>query len=130
MDVIKNESRFYGVGADIVSVHRFEGWIDEESFLNKIFTEREIDYCKSKVRPCESFAGIFAGKEAIIKALNRFHNGLKLTDIEIVHDAERRPKVNILDDIFDIDVSLSHDRDYALAFAIAQQKLEKGGGCD
>ena len=58
------------IGVDIVEISRMEKSIKNERFLKKVFTEQEIEYCKS----VQSFAGIFAAKEAYFKALgNRYY---------------------------------------------------------
>ena len=59
------------VGTDIVDINRIRKNINikDMTFLNKIFTNEEISYCKLKADPPVHFAGRFAGKEAIKKAI-------------------------------------------------------------
>src|SRR6266576_1849022 len=59
------------VGVDIVEVGRVKAAIDRwrARFLDRVFTQGEIAYCRSKVREAESFAVRFAAKEAFAKAL-------------------------------------------------------------
>lgn len=100
----------YKIGTDIVKISRIEKSINSPSFLQKVFTEGEREYCKK----AESFAGIFACKEAYFKAIG---TGilLPLTDIEILHDDKGKPYIN---GILNCDVSISHDGDYAIATVI------------
>lgn len=100
----------YKIGTDIVKISRIEKSIKSPSFLQKVFTEREREYCKR----AESFAGIFACKEAYFKAVGTGIT-LPLTDIEILHDDKGKPYIN---GISNCDVSISHDGEYAIATAI------------
>ena len=58
------------VGIDIVDVSRMEGIMKRfgDRFLNKVFTDKELDYVRKRIRIQESLAGRFAAKEAFIKA--------------------------------------------------------------
>lgn len=100
----------YKIGTDIVKISRIEKSIKKDTFLQQVFTDREREYCK---RP-ESFAGIFACKEAYFKATG---TGIKfpLTDIEILHNDKGKPYIN---GIKNSDVSISHDGEYAIATVI------------
>ncbi|MCH5320344.1 MAG: holo-ACP synthase [Eubacterium sp.] len=100
----------YKIGTDIVKISRIEKSIESPSFLQKVFTEREREYCKK----AESFAGIFACKEAYFKAVGT-GIALPLTDIEILHDDKGKPYIN---GVSNCDVSISHDGDYAIATVI------------
>ncbi len=100
----------YKIGTDLVRISRIEKSIKSESFLNKVFTEKEREYCKK----AENFAGIFAAKEAYFKAVG---TGIKLpmTDVEILHNEAGKPFINGKENC---DVSISHDGDYAVAAVI------------
>lgn len=100
----------YKIGVDIVQISRIEKSIKSDSFLNRVFTEREREYCKS----AQSWAGIFACKEAYFKAIG---TGIRLpmTDVEILHDDRGRPYIN---GVSNCDVSISHDGEYAIAAVI------------
>ena len=119
------------VGTDIIEVSRIEKLIKEkgDKFLNKIYTQNEIDYCESKgLNKYQHYAGRFAAKEAIFKVLNGetvSGDCLAFKDIEILNGNDGAPYVNVLDDImidcFDmnIDISISHIKKYATATAIS-----------
>lgn len=115
------------VGNDIIEVSRIKESIESlgDKFLNRVYTDKEIKYCISKnVMKYEHFAARFAAKEAVFKAIstlleNKFSIGFK--NIEILNDEKGKPFVNLLNvDIkkVNIDVSLSHVKEYAIATAI------------
>ena len=100
----------YKIGTDIVKISRIEKSIKSPSFLNKIYSEKEREYCKT----AQNYAGIFAGKEAYFKALG---TGIKMpmSDVEILHNENGKP---YLSGIENSDLSISHDGDYAIATVI------------
>lgn len=98
------------IGTDIVKISRIEKSIESEHFKTSVFTENEIKYCKK----AESFAGIFAAKEAYLKALGTGIN-CKLNTIEIAHFENGKP---YLSNIPNSDLSISHDGEYAIAVVI------------
>jgi len=84
----------YGIGVDIVQIPRIEKLIEQQGnrFLNNVFTEAEIDFCREKARPAARFALRFAAKEAFVKALGTgFRNGLGFRQIEVTKDPNGRP---------------------------------------
>ena len=117
-------------GVDLLRLDRFERALRRygDRFLHRVFTERERDQCQGRPR---SLAGRFALKEAVAKALGTglWRSGVAWRDIEVVRDElTGEPRLKLwagaaavagrlrLDDWA---VSLSHDGDYVLAFAIA-----------
>jgi holo-[acyl-carrier protein] synthase len=115
----------FGIGVDIETISRFKNADAASSFLNKVFTGAELDYCFSCPAPAQHLAARFAGKEAVIKALfglNRSGPGYK--DIEIVNENDGVPSARILKPGFDdleIRLSLSHSRQEAIAFAVVTE---------
>lgn len=115
------------VGNDIIEVERIKESIENlgNKFLNRVFTEKEIEYCESKnIMKYQHYAARFAAKEAVFKAIsklleNKFEIGWK--DVEILNDINGRPYANILSknlETVDIDISISHIKDYAISTAI------------
>lgn len=100
----------YSIGTDIVKISRIEKSMESPSFMQKVFTEKEREYCKS----AENFAGVFAAKEAYFKALG---TGLKfpLNNIEVLHNTFGKPYFG---GVSNCDLSISHDGDYAVATVI------------
>ena len=114
------------IGTDIVKVSRIKGLLTtkEERFLNKIFTEEEISYCNSHSNPEIHFSGKYAAKEAVKKALlsNDLIEQISLKDIKILNRDNKAPYV-LIDNIMDLNynVSISHEEEYAIAFALIQK---------
>ena len=116
------------VGIDIVQISRLQKMKNFDSFLNKYFTSQEIEYSKSKNNIHQTVAGLFATKEAFLKALKiGIGNGLELKDIEIMHDNNNAPTICQSNKVqeylqkancFQISISISHDGDYAIAIAL------------
>lgn len=116
-----------GIGVDIERIDRFRKPVDEkdERFLNRIFTPAELDYCLGHASPYAHLAVRYAGKEAVVKALNQANiTGVNYSDIEILNDGKGVPVVSIKKEIdreLIIKVSLSHSDDNAIAFAMVLQ---------
>ena len=109
-------------GVDIESVTRFKNLYTNESFINTIFTQKEIDYCMGKSEPYISFAGKFCAKEAVIKAVS---TKLGMKEIEIINSSSGKPFVYIKGDKQDnISCSISHTEEYAVAFVIVNDGEE------
>ena len=112
-------------GVDIIEISRIRDSIENlgDKFLNKIYTKKEIDYCESKGNSkFEHYAARFAVKEAAFKAVSEeVKDKFKISwkDIETINDENGRPKTEILfvkdNKIENIDVSISHCKEYAIA---------------
>ena len=116
-----------GIGTDIEVTSKFDDLTIENnsSFLVKIFTKKELDYCFSRKNTHLSLAGRFVAKEAIFKALCSIGiNEVKINEIEIINDKEGVPRASIIKSIpyiLKIQVSLSHCEDKAVGFAIVEK---------
>lgn len=112
-------------GVDIIEISRVKESIESlgERFINRVFTEKEIEYCESKKnQKYQHYAARFAAKEAVFKALSwKLEDKYEICwkDIEVVDDKQGRPSLNIigmnLNGIENIDISLSHCKEYAVA---------------
>ncbi len=114
-----------GIGTDIVAVSRIKRLRKTygSRFLNRVFTKGEIAYCESKEHPEIHFAGRFAAKEAIAKAVYQsgYNKVIPFSDIEILNDTEGRPQVSFLIHTSgNCLVSISHEQAMAIAFAILE----------
>ena len=122
----------YGVGTDIVEISRIKQMKSLSSFAEKILSPSELKMASTfeKEKLATFLAKQFAGKEAISKA---FGTGIRkpilMKDIEILRDDSGRPilnplagvKITIIDlGITKSHVSLSDEKDYAIAFAILE----------
>ena len=119
-------------GTDIIEIERIKESIESlgEKFLNRVFTQKEIQYCESKkAQKYQHYAARFAAKEAIFKAISESlvdKYALNWTDYEIVNDESGKPIVKItgfdLQSIENIDLSMSHCKQYAVATAVVVYK--------
>lgn len=112
-------------GIDIIEISRIKESIESlgQRFLNKIYTDKEIEYCESKGRAkYEHYAARFAVKEAAFKAVSeevKDKYSISWKDIETLNDENGRPKTEMLflsnKRLENIDVSISHCKEYAVA---------------
>jgi len=115
----------HGIGTDIIEVKRIEQSIGryKQRFLDRVFTAKEQTYCQRHKDSSRHFAGRFAAKEAVAKAIGTgLSEGIGWLDIEISNDIKGRPVVRLSPKLVFftppiIHVSISHSRDYAVAFA-------------
>jgi holo-[acyl-carrier protein] synthase len=120
-----------GIGTDIIECPRIGKMIENhgELFLRRVYTQREIRYCQARKHAIEHFAGRWAAKEAILKAIGTGRSqGIAWTNIEVRNDQDGRPRVLVCGaaketarnrGIGDILISISHCRTYATAYAMA-----------
>ena len=110
-------------GTDIIEVSRIKKAIEEtQGFLEKVYTPFEIEVGNKKgdKTKFQYFAGRFAAKEAIFKAISKTMDIKSILDIEILNEESGRPYVNINGErAKNIDVSISHIKDFATANAIS-----------
>lgn len=118
-----------GIGVDLVKISRIEkAGNGHPGFLERVFTEKEREYCERKKYPPQHYAARFASKEAILKAFGTgLTSGMKWTDIEVLRGDGGGPIVNIFGaarDLADLKgvkqvlLSYSHDEGYAVAQAV------------
>ena len=106
-------------GIDLIEIERIRKALERPGFRERCFTPAEIAYCDSKQNPAESYAGRFAGKEAVGKALGC---GVRFTWKEIEIVGRPKPAVRLsgktaawADKVQAgvIDVSMTHSRELA-----------------
>jgi holo-[acyl-carrier protein] synthase len=116
-----------GLGNDILEIARIRESIERHGahFLSKLFTPKEQEYCHRFKDPAPHFAGRFAAKEAIAKALGTgFGAELSWLEIEILNDDHGKPVVSLSQALnqrlgpHQLLVSISHSTEYATAVAI------------
>ncbi len=114
------------IGTDIIEIARIRESIERwgERFLNRVYTPSEQEMYDR--RP-HSLAACFAGKEAVMKVLGTGNRGVAWREIEMLHHRSGKPYVRLHGraikeaeklGIEEIDISLSHSREYATATAI------------
>ena len=87
-----------GLGVDIVDVERFEALLRRRGtvFLKRVFTEREIRYCRARRRSAQHFAARWAAKEAFFKALGTgWGRGGAFRDVEILRSSRGAPALRL-----------------------------------
>ena len=119
-------------GTDIIEIERIKDNIEETNnkFLNRVCTKKEIEYCESKkAQRYQHYAARFAAKEAVFKAISvKLEDKYSICwkDIEIINDSQGRPSItlqgNIQKNIEQIDISLSHCKEYATANVVVLWK--------
>ncbi len=120
-----------GIGTDIVECLRIAQMIERhgELFIQRVYTPQEIRYCQSRKQATQHFAGRWAAKEAILKALGTgWRKGISWRDIEVRNDPAGRPVVGMRGGARDVVeqlgigemlISISHCRSHAVAYALA-----------
>lgn len=119
-------------GIDIIEIDRIKKCIEplDDKFRERVYTEKEIRYCESKNKQkYQHYAARFAGKEAVVKAIsstlkNKYEISWK--EIEILNDETGKPYVKLPEEntkeIEDIDISISHCKQYAVANVVILYK--------
>ncbi len=119
-------------GTDIIEIDRIKESIESlgERFLQKVFTKSEIQYCESKkAQKYQHYAARFAAKEAAFKAISESlpdKFALDWCNYEILNDDTGKPNLKIsgidLSTIDNIDLSISHCKQYAVATVVVIYK--------
>jgi holo-[acyl-carrier protein] synthase len=126
-----------GIGTDIVEIHRIRGMIERhgDHFLERCFTSSEIAYARKHRDSAVRFAGRWAAKEAVVKALGTgFVQGITFHDVEVVSLHTGQPTVQLTgtalriadsQGVTEIKLTVSHATEYATATAIAVQETQR-----
>lgn len=119
-------------GTDIIEINRIKESIEKlgDVFLNRIFSQNEIDYCESKKnQKYQHYAARFAVKEAAFKALSwkiSDKYSINWKDFEVENNVQGKPILKVrgidLENIENIDISISHCKEYAVANVIVLSK--------
>jgi holo-[acyl-carrier protein] synthase len=120
-----------GIGTDIVECLRIAQMIERhgELFLTRVYTPREIEYCSSRKAATQHYAGRWAAKEAVLKAMGTgWARGISWRDIEVRNDEGGRPSILLggtareiceRRGVEEMLISISHCRSHATAYALA-----------
>ncbi len=121
-----------GIGTDIIECLRIAQMIERHGdlFINRVYTAYEIQYCQTRKQSTQHYAGRWAAKEAILKALGTgWRKGISWRDIEVRNEPGGRPVVALRGGARDVVeqlgitemlISISHCRSHATAYALAQ----------
>jgi holo-[acyl-carrier protein] synthase len=133
----QTEFMIVSVGVDIVEVKRIRKAVEDSRFgmrfRDRVFTVNEIQYCEQKQRGrYESYAGRFAAKEAVMKALGRGWGGkVCWLDIEVARARSGKPGIALHNKTAELAeelgirnwlLSISHTREHGIAYVIAQDE--------
>ena len=121
-----------GIGVDIVKMDQLleSNMTPDDPFGRRTFSAMEHEQAKTRNRPLEYYATRFAAKEAVFKALGWKEEAILFCEIEIGNDKSGQPFVTLLGNVREhalrngigrILISLSHDTERAIAFAVAHQ---------
>ena len=118
------------LGVDMVDIERIAQAIGKTAFIERVYTPQEIAYCQAKkVHAAESFAGIYAAKEACLKALGCGMRFGTWQDLEVFHDEWGAPYIEVggpfqewMDQhgLTSVCLSITHTDTIAMAHVIAQ----------
>jgi holo-[acyl-carrier protein] synthase len=119
-----------GIGVDIVEIARVRAALERTPrFRERVFTEQERAYCDRRANPYASYAGCFAAREAVLKALGcGFGDGVGWQDVSVGHDEKGRPLALLAgraraiaeeQGVVEMYLSISHTQDVAVANAVA-----------
>ena len=120
-----------GIGTDIVECLRIAQMIERhgELFLHRVFTLREIEYCSARRAATQHYAGRWAAKEAVLKALGTgWVRGISWRDVEVHNEPGGKPLIRLSGGareacerrgIAEMLISISHCRSHATAYALA-----------
>ncbi len=121
----------FGIGTDIVECLRIAQMIERhgELFLRRVFTPQEVAYCSARKAATQHYAGRWAAKEAVLKAMGTgWIRGISWQDVEVRHRAGGQPTIALAGGareicekrgIREVLISISHCRSHATAYALA-----------
>ncbi len=109
------------IGIDLADINKFrkKPYHSNQSFYKKIFSYSEIKYCLKFKNSYEHFAGKFAIKESVKKAIS---TKIKFLDIITSH-SDSKPTVTIKNNSYKkrlILSSISHESGFAIGFVLVQ----------
>ena len=127
-----------GVGVDFMRIDRIAADLPmDDPFVRRGFTQAERTELEARSDKRVFLASRFAAKEAVFKSLNVSGNAIPLQDVEIMKDDKGKPVVHLFgaaaqaaarQGIESVLVSLSYEKEYVLAFAVAQAGADARDG--
>lgn len=123
--------QIYGIGTDIVECERIARMIERhgELFINRVYTDHEIEYCSQRRAATLHYAGRWAAKEAVLKAIGTgWVKGISWRDVEVRNEPGGKPRITLgggardrceVAGITEMQISISHCQSHATAYALA-----------
>ena len=119
----------FGIGTDIVSIKRIKLSLKKKKFIKRIYNEQEVLKCKKAINQHNCYAKRFAAKEAFSKAIGTgISKGINFNEIIVLNNRSGKPYIDLRGETkkkikkilkqkkIKISLSLSDERDYAVAF--------------
>ncbi|MDR0391258.1 MAG: holo-ACP synthase, partial [Planctomycetaceae bacterium] len=118
--------RVVGIGTDIIECERIGRMLlrHRDNFVRMVFTDLENQYCSDRKNSNQHYAGRWAAKEAVLKALGTgWVSGVAWTDVEVVNQAGGKPTINLHNGtneiakklgINEIQISITHCESHAV----------------
>jgi holo-[acyl-carrier protein] synthase len=118
------------VGIDIIEIERVERALSRfgDRFLKRVYTKLEVAFCRGRAN---ELAARFAAKEAVMKVLGTGARGVAWREIEVIPNHRGKPLVYLHGralerskyiELEGLDISLTHSREHAVAFAVGQSR--------
>ena len=100
-----------GVGIDLVNIEEIAASVQNDAFRRKVFTTAEIAACEALANPAEHYAGKFAAKEALMKAIGKgIRQEVWFTQIEVIGSQTGAPNIHVNGEAARVVQELSVDR--------------------
>ena len=121
--------KIYGIGTDIIKISRIKKSIKSKTFINRLFSQDEVEKCNKTKNTFNCFAKRFAAKEAFSKALGTgISSGIKLNEIVVLNEKNGKPLIRLIKNTkkivenkikkkkYKISLSLTDEKSFAVAF--------------
>lgn len=118
-----------GIGTDIVEIKRIKRLMENQHAIDRLLTKDEANLMEKRPKPHEFFAGRFASKEAVSKAFGVGISKCPPNEVEILNDDLGDPHVKLYGaakklqenmNVTKIFISISHEKEYAVATAVLE----------
>ena len=123
------------IGVDVIEIARIRRALERPGFRDRCFTRAEQEYCDSRPNPAQHYAGRFAAKEAVGKALG---TGVVFTWREIEIGGRPKPGVRLSgslapsaerSEVGRLELSMTHSRELAAAVCVALPRAGCASRC-
>ena len=122
----------FGVGTDIMQISRMRTALSRTpALMQRILTRTEQKTCNDSSDPALFMAKRFAAKEAVVKALGTgIGRGVSWQHVEVTHNSAGQPqvvlsggaqKLSVDQGVVNVHLSYSDEKDYIVAFAVAEK---------
>ncbi len=115
-----------GIGLDVCDISRMQEALSHPRFLTRVFSAREREYMNARgAGAAQTAAGMYAAKEAFLKARGTGIDTLDLARIEVEHDGRGQPRYCLPDALLPAGMSaylsITHESGIAAAVCVLEQ---------